>query len=245
MSPLPLSLFFFFFNDTATTEIYTLSLHDALPISCYACVQVCPVGNEPMLDIVDIRRRMIVEAPGELDSGIQTTLETIARTGNSFGKPGRKRAEWAKQLGEQGVQIKDIRQEEAEYLWFVGDYASFDPRVVPNTQRVARIFQAAGVDFGILYEAEKNAGNDVRRVGEEGLFEMLVEDNLRAIGETQFKKIMTTDPHTLNTLRNEYPQYGGKWPVYHYTSMLLNLIGSGTIHLKHRLDQYSVTYHDR
>jgi Fe-S oxidoreductase len=212
--------------------------------TCFACVQICPVGNEPMMDIVDIRRRMIVEAPGELDAGIQTTLETIARTGNSFGKPARKRAEWAKELTAQGTPIKDIRQEEAEYLWFVGDYASFDPRVVPNTQHVARIFQAAGVDFGILYEAEKNAGNDVRRVGEEGLFEMLVEDNLQAIGETQFKKIMTTDPHTLNTLRNEYPQYGGKWPVYHYTSMLLDLIDSGTVHLKHRLDQYAVTYHD-
>ncbi len=210
--------------------------------TCYACVQACPVGNEPMADIVDIRRRMILETPGELDSGVQSTLEAIARTGNSFGKPARKRAAWAREGLE--VKVKDIRKEPAEYLWFVGDTASLDPRAVPNTQQVARVFQQAGVDFGILYEAEKNTGNDVRRVGEEGLFEMLVEDNLKAMGGTEFSRIITTDPHSLNTLRNEYPQYGGKWPVHHYTGLLLELIESGKLQFGRKLGHYLATYHD-
>jgi Fe-S oxidoreductase len=194
-----------------------------------------------MLDIVDIRRRMILETPGDLDSGIQSTLETIARSGNSFGKPARKRTAWAKELD---FTVKDIGKEPAEYLWFVGDYASYDPRVVPSTQLVAKVFNAAGVDFGILGRSEKNSGNDVRRVGEEGLFEMLVEDNVAALGETEFQKIVTTDPHTLNTLRNEYPQYGGMWPVFHYTAVLLELIESGKIQPERKLDHYLATYHD-
>jgi Fe-S oxidoreductase len=194
-----------------------------------------------MADIIDIRRRMILDAPGELDSGIQSTLETIAKTGNSFGQSARKRGSWTKELA---FDVKDINEEAAEYLWFVGDYASFDSRVVPQTQLVASLLHAAGVDFGILYKNEKNAGNDVRRVGEEGLFEMLVEDNLSAIGQTEFQKILTTDPHTLNTLRNEYPHYGGMWPVHHYTSILLDLIESGRITLLDHLTQYHATYHD-
>jgi Fe-S oxidoreductase len=209
--------------------------------TCFACVRVCPVGNEPMNDIIDIRRRMILDSTGDLDSGIQTTLETIARTGNSFGKSARERAGWSKDLE---FEVKNMSEDTAEYLWFVGDYASYDSRVTPYTQLTARILNGAGVDFGTLQRNEKNAGNDVRRVGEEGLFEMLVEQNMEAMGQTEFKKIVTTDPHTLNTLRNEYPQYGGKWPVVHYTSLLLELIEAGKIKLTTKLGEYHATYHD-
>ena len=132
--------------------------------TCYACVRVCPVGNEPMADIVDMRRRMLIDG-AEMDSGIQAALESLAMNGNWMGKGKRLRGRWAKDLE---FPIKDLLEEEAEYLWFVGDTASLDERVIPNTQMVARVFNEAGVDFGILYKAENSAGNDVRRVGEEG-----------------------------------------------------------------------------
>jgi Fe-S oxidoreductase len=208
--------------------------------TCYACVRVCPVGNEPMADIVDIRRRMIYDGD-EVDPGIQAALESIGKNGNWFGKGSRARARWTKDLE---FKIKDVTREPAEYLWFVGDTASFDTRVVPLTQKVARILNHAGLDYGILYQAERNAGNDVRRVGEEGLFEMLVEDNLKALGQGQFSQLLTTDPHSLNVLRNEYPQYGGMWPVHHYTNILLQLVESGQLKLKYRLAHYRATYHD-
>ena len=98
------------------------------------------------------------------------------------------------------------------------------------------------MDFGILYDGEKNSGNDVRRVGEEGLFEMLVEENLAALGKAKFKRIFTTDPHTFNTLRNEYPDFGGTYPIEHYTRLLLELIRNGR--LATRKLGYTVTYHD-
>jgi len=208
--------------------------------TCYACVRVCPVGNEPMADIIDIRRRMINDGD-EIDTGIQSALESLGKNGNWFNKGSRARAKWAKDLD---FKIKDVTKESAEYLWFVGDTASFDARVTPLTQTVAKVLQQAGVDYGILYKEEKNSGNDVRRVGEEGLFEMLVEDNLAAFGKSQFQQIMTTDPHSLNALRNEYPQYGGMWRVHHYSSILLELFESGRLQVKNKLGHYRATYHD-
>ena len=97
----------------------------------------------------------------------------------------------------------------AEILWFVGDYASFDPRNQRISQALARVLRQAGVDFGILYDGERTAGNDVRRAGEEGLWSSLAEENVETISSCRFDRILTSDPHTFNTLKNEYPQLGG------------------------------------
>jgi Fe-S oxidoreductase len=208
--------------------------------TCYACVRVCPVGNEPMADIVDIRRRMILDGT-ELDSGVQNALQSLATNGNWMSKGKRLRGRWAKEME---FPIKNATEGPVENLWFVGDTASFDERVIPNTKMVARIFQCAGLDFGILYQNESNAGNDVRRVGEEGLFEQLVEQNLQAFGKAQFKRIVTTDPHSFNTLKNEYPQFGGSFEVKHYAAILVRLFEEGKLRIKNKLPYYKVTFHD-
>jgi Fe-S oxidoreductase len=208
--------------------------------TCHACVSVCPVGNEPMADIIDIRRRLILDGAG-LDSGMQNALQSLATNGNWMSKGKRLRGRWAKEME---FPIKNATEEAVENLWFVGDTASFDERVVPNTKTVARIFQCANLDFGILYQNESNAGNDVRRVGEEGLFEQLVEQNLAAFGKAQFKRIVTTDPHSFNTLKNEYPQYGRTFEVKHYTAVLVRLFEEGKLTIKNKLPNYKVTFHD-
>jgi Fe-S oxidoreductase len=205
--------------------------------TCRACVETCPVGIEHVPLIVHMRRRLVAE--GTLDPALQTTLEKLGRYGNSFGQSERNRAKWTQGLP---FKVKDARKEPVEFLWFVGDYASFDPALQALTRGVARVFQAAGLDFGILYEGERNAGNDVRRVGEEGLFQMLVEKNLAALGKARFREIVTTDPHSYNTLRFEYPECGGTFRVRHYTELILELIRQGRVALD-RLDA-TVTYHD-
>jgi Fe-S oxidoreductase len=229
-------------GDTATPPMLdTVLSRDAAwsCTTCMACVNICPMGNRPMLDIIEVRRYLVNEGD-ELDPNLQAALESFGRQGNSFNKPARQRAKWAKGME---PPIKDARKEPVEYLWFVGDYASYDPRMQENTRAVAQLFQQGGLDFGILYDAERNAGNDVRRVGEEGLFEMLVEQNMKALEKATFQAIVTTDPHSYNTLKNEYHEAGLDVPVYHYTEIVDKLLREGKLTPVNRVDAV-VTYHD-
>jgi len=207
-------------------------------MQCNACVEICPVGIEQAPIINQIRRGLVEE--GEMDANLQSTLQVIHKSGNSFGENKRKRGRWTQELD---FEVKDARKEPVDLLWFVGDYASFDPRSQRVTRAIARLLHEAEVDFGILYDAERNSGNDVRRVGEEGLFEALAEENIATLSGAEFNRIVTSDPHSLNTLRNEYPELGGSWPVVHHTTLLLELIESGRLDVAGRLS-YKVTYHD-
>jgi Fe-S oxidoreductase len=207
-------------------------------MQCMACVEICPVGIEHV-PMINQMRRALVER-GEMDGQLQQTLETIYTSGNSFGESKRKRARWTRALD---FEVKDIRKAPAEHLWFVGDYASFDPRNQKASQALARILDHTGVDFGILHDGERTAGNDVRRAGEEGLWSSLAEENIEAISACRFRRIVTSDPHTYNTLRNEYPQLGGSWPVLHHSQLLVELLESGKLGPRRGLG-YRITYHD-
>jgi len=207
--------------------------------TCGACVRECPVLIEHVDTIVDMRRYLVIE--GQVDAELQDALANLGRYGNSFGKSPRARARWSRRIK---PKLKDARNEPVDYLWFVGDYASFSSTLTEITKKTAQIFVKAGLDFGIMYEAENHSGNDARRVGEEGLFEMMVEKNTEVLNECQFERIVTTDPHTYNTLKNEYPQSeNGNRKVYHYSELLNELIKSGQLELVNKLD-YKVTYHD-
>ncbi len=207
-------------------------------MQCNACVEICPVGIEQAPIINQLRRRLVED--GELDQNLQSTLQVIHKSGNSFGENKRRRGRWTAELQ---FEVTDARTQPVDVLWFVGDYASFDPRSQQVTRAIARLLHAAGVDFGILYDAERNSGNDVRRVGEEGLFETLAQQNIDVIDRCEFNLIMTSDPHSLNTLRNEYPRLGGNYSVIHHTQLLYELIETGKLEIANKLS-YRVTYHD-
>ena len=207
--------------------------------SCGACMEICPVGIEHPPMIVQMRRQLVED--GAMEQQLRDTLDMIANRGNSFGESPRSRGGWTAALE---FPVKDVRAEPAENLWFVGDYASYDPRNQDVSRTVARLFRAAGLDFGLLYESERTAGNDVRRVGEEGLFESLAEHNLAEMGAAkQFDAIVTTDPHSYNTIRNEYPDFGDVAPIRHYTSILAELLESGRLTVTKPLGK-RVTLHD-
>jgi Fe-S oxidoreductase/nitrate reductase gamma subunit len=239
------------------------SLHDGIVgeeelwtcCMCGACQVRCPVLIEHPRIIVDLRRHLVDQ--GQLEQGLQDALTSLNRYGNSFGQSARKRAGWTKNLG---FSLKDALQEKVEYLWFVGDYASYDPRGQQVSRMVAAVFQQAGLDFGILFDKEQNAGNDVRRVGEEGLFELLREKNLQLLEKADFRHIVTTDPHTYNALKNEYriqvkANGHGRdsfaepgWPleartVLHYTELLDASLRQQKLRVNKPLG-YRVTYHD-
>jgi Fe-S oxidoreductase len=206
--------------------------------TCAACVEICPVGIEHVPMIVEMRRALVEE--GEMDPAVQTALQNVQKRGNSIGENKRKRAAWTKKLD---FEIKDARKQAVEVLWFVGDYASFDPRYQKVAQKFARILRASGVDFGILYEGEMTAGNDVRRVGEEGLFEHVAEHNIKTLAGCTFERIVTTDPHSYNTLKNEYPEFGGEFEVEHATQLINRMLINGSIPLIAKPGR-RVTYHD-
>ena len=207
--------------------------------SCYACVRVCPVGNEPMMDIMELRRKMVFDA--NMPDELAEVLRNLDEQGNSFGESNRRRSRWTREM--EDIEVKDAAAAPVQYLWYVGDYASFNPSCQEVSRKVARVLTAAGVDFGILHRGENSAGNDIRRVGEEGLFEALAEKNIAALDECEFEEIFTTDPHTFNALKNEYPRLGGEYKVQHYTTLLLQLIESGRIKLTNPL-KARATYHD-
>jgi Fe-S oxidoreductase len=207
--------------------------------SCLACDDICPLGIPHLPLILQMRRDLV--ARGEIDTRVQDTLTNVMRYGNSLGQSPRARARWVQELP---FQIKDARKEPVEYLWFVGDYASFDPRAQAVTLATARVFQAAGLDFGILYEGEQNAGTDVRRVGEEGLFEMQRDKNLQALAKAQFRHLVTTDPHSYQALAREYGTLdGGTVRVLHHTELLDSLLAEGTLKVEAPLGLH-LTYHD-
>lgn len=174
-----------------------------------------------------------------MDKSLQEALKNLNRYGNSFGAPPRARAKWTQQLD---FPIKDARKQPVQYLWFVGDYASFDGRVNAATCAAARVFHSAGLDFGILGDSEHNSGNDARLAGEEALYKMLQEKNLRAFGRAHFQEIITTDPHSFQALKHEYPD-GETKPVRHHTELLSDLIAQERLPLRKRL-RARVTYHD-
>ena len=205
---------------------------------CMACVEICPVEIEHVAIINQFRRRLVDQ--GRIEPALQSTLEKIHKTGNSFGEPARTRGRWTRDLD---FTVKDIRAEPAELLWFVGDYASFDPRNQRASSALAKVLREVGVDYGVLFDAEKTGGCDVRRVGEEGLFASLAEANVATISACRFERIFSSDPHSFHTLKNEYPQFGGNWNVMHHSELLLELFESGRLAPRRKLS-YRVTYHD-
>jgi len=188
--------------------------------------------------IVGLRAALLED--GEVPQEAQKVLTAWERQSNSFGQPARRRADWVKGLD---FPVKDARKEPVDWLWFVGDFASYDPRVQTLTRLVARLLHQAGVDFGILYESEVNAGNEALRVGEYGLFETLAEKNLAQLQKLDYRRVFTTDPHSLNALRNEYRKWGFNRPVLHYTEAFVELIRTGQLSVTHPL-HIRATYHD-
>ncbi|PSQ27336.1 Fe-S oxidoreductase [Halobacteriales archaeon QS_9_68_17] len=212
-------------------------------MACMACMDACPVEIEHLKQFTGMNRRLTES--GEMDANVQDAMMNVFQQGNTFGDPDRKRPDWADDLD---FEVPDAREEPVEYVWYVGDYPSYDERNQRIARALATVFEHAGVDYGILYADEQTAGNDVRRVGEEGLYEMLVEDNAAAIQDCEFDRVVTTDPHAFNTFMNEYPEFDAcEWEaddVFHYTQVVDELADRGALDLSGTALDYTVTYHD-
>ena len=210
-------------------------------MACMACMDACPVDIEHLSHFTEMNRRLT--ETGQMQENVQEAMMNVFQNGNTFGDPERRRPEWTDDLD---FEVPDARERSVEYLWYVGDYPSYDERNRRVARSLARLFEHAGVSYGILYEDEQNDGNDVRRVGEEGLYEMLVEDNAAAFEACDFERVVCTDPHSYNTFTNEYPEQAESfdYPVSHYTQVVEELFEEGRVDLDGTELDYAVTYHD-
>jgi len=210
-------------------------------VSCYACAEVCP-AKIPLTAALMTRAKEELLLAGKIPSELQDALENSQRYGNPLGESPRKRTDWAQDI-EPAVTVMQKARRPVEVLWFVGDYASYHPRVQQATRALAKVLNALGVDFGILGPEECSDGDSQRLAGERGLFEMLAEKNGKAFNKYQFSEIITTDPHAYNAIKNEYPALGICYPVRHYTEFLAERLDQLTPLLKHEIAA-TVTYHD-
>jgi len=179
---------------------------------------------------------------GMVPQSLQKPLKAIEKRGNPWGKMEKKRSEWVKGLPET-CEVKQFEKgDEAETLYFVDSITSYDDRMQLIARATARILCAAGIDFGILGKDEKDSGNEVRRFGEEMLFQDLKSQNTEMIKESGVKNIITSDPHAFNALKNEYE---GLPPVEHISQTITRNVKSGKLQLKPVEDLSRVyAYHD-
>ena len=207
--------------------------------TCGACEEECPVCIEYIDKIIDMRRHLIETSQNP--KSFNQVLMHFEKTGNPFGKPAAKRADWTREMEE--VPVRILKEGDAvDVLYFVDSYGSYDPEVQVIASNIARGLHLAEVDFGILGPLETDSGHQVRRMGEEGLFQFLVETNMETLKGIRFKRIVTTDPHAFNTLKKDYP---GDFEVIHYTQFFSSLVEQGALKPSTALNsEDTYTYHD-
>ncbi|TDE87658.1 heterodisulfide reductase-related iron-sulfur binding cluster [Deinococcus sp. S9] len=205
--------------------------------TCGACMHVCPVQDEQMLDIIDIRRHQVMVA-GEFPAQLQTAFRGMERASNPWGISRDKRMEWA-----EGLKVPTIDENpEPDVIYWVGCAASYDP----GAQKVARAFvqllDRAGVNYAVLGKKEACTGDSARRAGNEFLYQQLAAENVETLNSVRPKLIVATCPHCMNMIGNEYRQLGGHYRTIHHTEYLETLVAAGKLPLTQLQDD--VTYHD-
>jgi Fe-S oxidoreductase len=210
-------------------------------VSCNACSAFCP-SNIPITAALMTRAKEEMLLAGNIPTELQTALENTQRYGNPLGESPRKRADWSIGLQPEVNVMAKVRQP-VDVLWYVGDYASYHPRMQSATKAFAKIMHVLGIKFGILGPEENTDGDSQRLAGERGLFEMMALKNGQTFRKYKFEEIVTTDPHAFNALKNEYPALGISYPVRHYTQFLAAHLDKIKPLLKKEI-QAKVAYHD-
>lgn len=207
--------------------------------ACGACVDICPVGNEPMRDILEIRRHLVL-MENAFPEQLQSAYRGMERSANPWSIGPEKRLEWAA-----GLDVPTVaEQPHPDLLWWVGCAPATDPRAQKTAQAFARVLKAAGVEYAVLGTEERCTGDAARRSGNEYLFQELAKHNVETLNRVAPKRIVTTCPHCLHTLKNEYPAFGGNYTVLHHTELLADLIRSGSLVMDVPRELLEITFHD-
>jgi Fe-S oxidoreductase len=206
--------------------------------TCHACVTVCPMANEHVQKIVDLRRNLVLEQ-ANMPETVAAALRNIEDRGHPWRGTTLTRTGWTSDL-----EIKELSQNgPVDVLYYVGCTSALDESCQKVAIATAKVLTAAGVDFAILGEEESCCGDPARRMGEELLFQGQAEANIELFKEHGVRKIVTACPHCFNTLKNEYPQFGGDFEVTHHTQFIADLLSDGRLKPATGLEK-KITYHD-
>jgi Fe-S oxidoreductase/nitrate reductase gamma subunit len=212
--------------------------------TCRACDEICPVGIEIVDRILDMRRYLTLmesDFPAELGKA----FVAMENQSNPWGMSQQARADWTKELDFEIPRLGD-GVEHAEYLWFVGCAGSYDDRNTAVSVALARLLHSSGIDFAILGMREVCNGDPARRSGNEYVFQQLALQNIQTFEEYGVKKVITQCAHCFNTIRNEYPQFGGDYEVVHHSQLLAEMLNQGRLQVPKKEDgtEKKIAYHD-
>jgi len=212
--------------------------------TCRNCEDQCPVGNEHVDKIIDLRRYLVL-TEGSMPHDGQRAMQNIERQGNPWGISRKERAAWVKEIDPEGqLHVPHVTENpQFEYLFFVGSMGSYDNRSRKVTRALVRLLNEAGVNFAILGNEEQNSGDTPRRMGNEYLFQQLCLENIETFRKYNVRKIVTACPHTYNILKNEYPDFGLEAEVIHHSELLAELVKQGKLKPTHPVEE-RVVYHD-
>jgi len=207
--------------------------------TCGACMQECPVDIEHVDTIVDMRRNLVM-AESRFPPEAGTLLRNLETAGNPWGLPQAQRADWARGMD---VRVVEEGERAPEYLYWVGCAGSFDDRAKAISRSVVRLLQRARVSFAILGPREMCTGDPARRIGNEYLFQTLAEQNVQTLSGAGVRTVIANCPHCFNTLRNEYPDYGGDFEVIHHSQLFARLVDQGRLKPTGNVPA-TIAYHD-
>ncbi len=210
--------------------------------SCGACVEACPVLIDHVDTIMDLRRNQAMMVEGGVSAELANTFRNLENQSNPWGVGADKREEWALELG---LKLWDSSEaaDKFEYLFWVGCAGSFDNRAQKTVKAFSEILDAAKITYAVLGNAEGCTGDTARRGGNEYMFETMAQTNVETLNDMGVKKVVTACPHCFNTLKNEYPAFGGNYEVIHHTQLIDQLIKDRRIQLDGEAMK-KVTFHD-
>jgi Fe-S oxidoreductase len=206
--------------------------------TCGACQEVCPVFIDHPLKILQMRTHLVL-TESRMPVELARTFQNLEKNSNPWGLAAERRLEWA-----EGLDVPTLEQKpNPEYLLFVGCAGAFDDRIKKTMRALVEVLHAAKVDFAVLGKSEECVGDPARRSGNEYLFQMQAEANVTAINDAGVKKVIASCPHCFHTIKNEYPQLGGRYEVIHHSELLAHLLTEGRLQPASQVAG-SFTYHD-
>lgn len=207
--------------------------------ACGACVEICPVGIDPLADILAIRRGLVL-MEDKFPKPLQLLFKNVEHTANPWGISSQHRLDWA-----EGLQVTTINENpHPDILWWVGCAGAFEENAKKASRSFAKILNAAQVNYAVLGELENCSGDAVRRAGREDLYQQMALSNIEKLNQVNPKRIVTSCPHCLHNLKNDYRSLGGDFSVIHSSQYLATLVENGTLKLIESSDQTKISFHD-